>query len=97
MIKLDWAGALSRGWACERDHLCAWIERLPIERRFAWTVDEVDEYDPERAVILASGVEADLAAAQETVAIAMMNLGARPRLVWRVREDRVVIDLIPEQ
>ncbi|MGB3899768.1 MAG: hypothetical protein WA973_14585 [Mesorhizobium sp.] len=97
MIKLDWAGALASGWACERDHLCAWIERLPVERRFAWTVDEVDGYDSEQTIILASGVESDLAAAQEAVAAAMMNLGASPRLVWRAREDGVVIDLFPER
>jgi hypothetical protein len=40
-------GCIVEGWECERGDLCAWIEQLPIERRFAWTVDEVDEHDPE--------------------------------------------------
>lgn len=97
MIKLDWAGELSRGWACEHDGFCAWIEQLPIERRYAWIVDEVDDDDPEQAVILASGVEADLAAAQGAVSTAMMDLGAKPCPVWRAREDGVVIDLFPER
>jgi hypothetical protein len=97
MIRLNWSGKASNGWSCERDRLCAWIERFPIERRFAWTVDEPDEDDPEEAVILASGVETDLAAAQQAVAEAMIALGARLHRTWHAREDGVVIDLFPAQ
>jgi hypothetical protein len=97
MIRLNWSGKASNGWSCERDSLCAWIEQLPIERRFAWTVDEPDEDDPEQAVILASGVDTDLAAAQQAVAEAMIALGARPHRTLRAREDGVVIDLFPAQ
>lgn len=93
MVRLNWAGQPAHGWACEHGDLCAWIERLPIERRFAWTVDVVDEDYPEQAVILASGVERDLAAAQEAVSKAMIVLGARPLPTWRAREDGIVIDL----
>jgi hypothetical protein len=95
MIRLNWSGKPANGWSCERDHLCAWIVRLPIERHFAWTVDELDEDDPEQAVILASGVGTDLAAAQQAVVGAMIALGARPHRTWRARENGVVIDLFP--
>lgn len=95
VIMLDWEGELANGWACEHDDLCAWIEPLPIERRFAWTVDELDHDAPEQAIIVASGVAPDVASAKLAVAEAMTKLGAVPKTIWSAREDGVVIDLFP--
>jgi len=95
MVKLNWGGKWPNEAACEHGHLCAWIEQLPFDQRFAWVIDTPGYEDPEEIVNLDSGVAADLVAAKRAVAEAMMKLGARPTASWRPRQNTVVVDLFP--
>lgn len=93
MIDLDWNDGPD-GSACEHGHFCAWIEQLPVERRFAWTVDRLgDDGDADQIVILDSGVTVSLEEAKRAVYEAMVKLRASPRVSWRSREDAVVIQM----
>ncbi|MBZ9983990.1 hypothetical protein LB521_22915 [Mesorhizobium sp. BR-1-1-8] len=70
MVKLDWSDG-RMGSACEHGELCAWIEQLPHDRRFSWSVDTPGDPDPENILKLDGGVEDTLAAAKLAVAEAM--------------------------
>jgi hypothetical protein len=92
MINLRWTVREGIEASCEHGHLCAWIEQLPWDRRFAWVVDTPDDsVAADGVIIYASGVATGLTAAQDAVAEAMESLGASQRGSWRKSEPGVVV------
>lgn len=88
-LELQWSGGVGEA-SCEHGHLCAWIEQLPFDKRYAWTVDTPDHTEPSQTSNLAAGVEVDLECAKNAVREAMIRLGATKRGSWRENSENVI-------
>ncbi|MBZ9960623.1 hypothetical protein [Mesorhizobium sp. BR1-1-14] len=94
MVKLDWSDG-RMGSTCEHGDLCAWIEQLPHDRRFSWSVDTPGDPDPENIVNLAGGVEKSLTCAKLAVIEAMQVLVLGPNGSWLIPRGGIFLDTFP--